>query len=75
MNKATLTGLIGLLLIVLPYLGIPEVWKGYMVSGSGVVLLLLGYLFIRDRVYAESDYGNGERGNDQFVETTESLFK
>jgi len=75
MRKATLTGLLGLLLIVLPYLGIPETWKMYGTSGIGVLLLLLGYLFVRDRIHAESDMGNGERGNESYIETTESLFK
>lgn len=74
MHKATLTGLLGLLLTVLPFLGIPETWKMYITTGAGVLLLLLGYLFVRDRVHAASDMGNGERGNESYVETTESLF-
>lgn len=75
MKKATLIGLLGLLLIVGPFLGVPDQWK---INGSvviGVLLVLLGYLLIRDRIHAESDLGNGERGNESFVETTESLFK
>ena len=75
MRKATLIGLFGLLFIVLPYLGIPEIWKEYAISGIGVLLVVLSYLQVRDRIHDESDMGNGERGNDQFVETTESLFK
>ena len=75
MRKATLIGLLGLLLTVLPYLGIPETWKMYSTSTIGVLLLLLGYLFVRDRIHAESDMGNGERGNESYIETTESLFK
>mgnify|MGYP000927871247 CR=1 FL=1 len=74
MRKATLIGLLGLLLIVLPYLGVPEMWKMYSTSGIGVLLLLLGYMLVRDRIHAESDMGNGERGNESYVETTESLF-
>ena len=75
MRKATLIGLLGLLLTVLPYLGIPETWKMYGTSGAGVTLILLGYLFVRDQIHAESYMGNGERGNESFVETTESLFE
>ena len=75
MRKATLIGLCGLLLTVLPYLGIPETWKVYTTSGIGVLLVLLGYLLVRDRIHAESDLGNGERGNESYVETTEPLFK
>lgn len=75
MRKATLIGLLGLLLTVLPFLGVPETWKMYGTSAIGVLLLLLGYLFVRDRIHAESDMGNGERGNESYVETTEPLFK
>ena len=75
MRKATLIGLIGLLLIVLPFLGIPESWQTYGTAASGVLLLLLGYLLIRDRIYTETDMGNGERGNESYVESTQSLFK
>ncbi len=75
MRKATLIGLLGLLLTVLPYLGVPETWKMYGTSAVGALLLLLGYMLVRDRIHAESDLGNGERGNESYVETTESLFK
>jgi len=74
MNKATLIGLLGLVLIVLPFLGIPETWQRYGTSGAGIILLILGYLLIRDKVYADTDMGNGERGNESYIETTESLF-
>lgn len=75
MRKATLTGLVGLLLVVGPFLGVPEIWKTNGAIVAGVLLILLGYLFIRDRIYLESDLGNGERGNGSYVETTEPLFK
>jgi len=68
-------GLLGLLLIILPFLGIPETWKMYGTSAIGALLMLLSYLFVRDRIYTESDLGNGERGNESYLETTESLFQ
>ena len=74
MHKASLIGLLGLLLTVLPFLGVPEAWKMYATTAVGVLLILLGYLLIRDRIHAASDMGNGERGNESYVETTESLF-
>ncbi|MFT5832214.1 MAG: hypothetical protein ACI9SY_000597 [Candidatus Paceibacteria bacterium] len=75
MRKATLIGVLSLLLIVLPFLGVPEAWKTYGTSGIGVILLFLGYMLVRDRIYDESDLGNGERGNESYIETTESLFE
>lgn len=75
MRKETLVGLIGLLLILLPYVGIPDDWKRWLTVVFGAGLLLLGYLLLRDRFYYEADLGNGERGTDTFVETTGTLFK
>jgi len=75
MRKAMFVCLIGLLLITLPYLGIPTYIREYLLIGAGVVLALAGYLLMRDEVLRRSDYGNGERGNDSYVETTEPLFK
>ena len=75
MRKSLLVCLIGGIFILLPYLGIPEEIRVYIISGSGVLLLLFGYLLARDEIVRRSDFGNGERGNESFVETTEPLFK
>lgn len=74
MKKETLVLLLGFILILLPSLGIPDDWKRTMTIGAGVVLLLTGYLLLRDRFRSHADLGNGERGTDAFVETTGSLF-
>lgn len=74
MSKGTLTFLLGILLIVLPYLGIPSVWKQYAYVGLGIILILLGYALRRAQYFREIDRGNGERGSDTFVETTQNLF-
>jgi len=75
MRKATIVCLLGFVLITLPYLGIPTYLREYILVGAGVLLVLLGYLLMRDEVLRRSDYGNGERGNDSFIETTTPLFK
>ena len=75
MRKAMIVCLIGFILITLPYLGIPTFLREYILMASGGLLALLGYLLMRDEILRRSDYGNGERGNDSFVETTEPLFK
>ena len=74
MSKGTLTFLLGILLILLPYLGIPSVWKQYAYVGFGITLILLGYALRRAQYFREIDRGNGERGSDTFVETTQNLF-
>jgi uncharacterized membrane protein len=74
MRKAMFVCLIGLILITLPYLGIPTYLREYLLVGVGVLLALFGYMLMRDEILRRSDYGNGERGSDSYVETTESLF-
>jgi len=32
-------------------------------------------MLMRDEILRRSDYGNGERGSDSYIETTEPLFK
>lgn len=75
MSKGTFLFFLGILLIVLPYLGLPSVWKNYLYVGLGVLLLLVGYAIRRNQYFLEIDRGNGERGGDTFVETTQNLFE
>jgi len=74
MKSGTLVFFSGLLLVLLPYMGIPSDWKQYSYLGIGVLLILLGYIIRRRQFLDEIDYGNGERGTDTFVETTKDLF-
>jgi len=75
MRKAMFVCLIGFILLTLPYLGIPTYVREYVLLGSAGLLVLLGYMLLRDESLRRSDYGNGERGSDSFIETTEPLFK
>jgi uncharacterized protein YjeT (DUF2065 family) len=75
MTKETLVALLGFILILLPYVGIPDDWKKLSTALIGAFLMLLGYLLLRDRFSLQTDLGNGERGADTFVETTTPLFK
>jgi hypothetical protein len=74
MSKETLVLISGILLTIVPFLGVPETWRQYTILGFGVVLILVGY-FLRRKVYLNRlDKGNGERGSDTYIETTEVLF-
>lgn len=75
MTKETLVFFTGILLTLVPFLGIPEAWRQYTVAGLGVLLILVGYALRRAIYLSRIDRGNGERGTDSFVETTEPLFK
>jgi hypothetical protein len=75
MSKETMVFLIGIILTLLPFLGIPEVWKQYGVAVAGAILVLVGYMLRRSVYLAKIDRGDGERGDDSFVETTKQLFE
>jgi low affinity Fe/Cu permease len=74
MTKGTFVFLLGILLCLIPYLGIPSTWKHYIYLALGVILILVGYAIRRSRYLSDIDRGNGERGGETFVETTQSLF-
>lgn len=65
---------VGVLLLVVPALGVPPVWKQWLAWVGGVALVVSGYLQIRHAMQAHVDLGDGERETDTFVETTGSLF-
>lgn len=75
MTKGTFLFFLGLFLIALPYLGIPSLWKQYMYVGLGILVVLIGYSLRRSQYLREIDMGNGHRGGETFVETTENLFQ
>lgn len=75
MSKATLVFIVGILLTIVPFLGIPEFWKNTAVTVLGALLLIVGYALRRAQFFAEIDRGNGERGTNSFVETTQPLFE
>jgi hypothetical protein len=75
MSKETLVFIFGILLTIIPFLGVPEDWRQYAILTIGVFLIIMGYA-LRRRVYLERiDHGNGERGSDAFIETTSTLFE
>jgi hypothetical protein len=73
-SKETLVFIFGILLTLVPFLGVPELWRQYAVMGLGIALILIGYALRRGVYLDRIDIGNGERGIDSFVETTERLF-
>ena len=63
-SRESLVLILGLVVFFAPSLGIPPEWKGYILSGSGILLLIVGYLLRRAAYMRKTDKGNGERGND-----------
>ena len=75
MSKETLVFISGILLTIIPFLGVPEPWRQYCVLGIGILLILIGYSLRRSVYLTRIDIGDGERGTDSFMETTEKLFE
>lgn len=75
MSRESLVFIVGLIVLFTPVLGIPSVWKSYILTAAGIALLLLGYFLRRASYYRRIDRGNGERATDSFVETTQKLFE
>ena len=69
MSRESLVILLGLLVFFTPALGIPEIWRNYILTGTGLILVLVGYLLRRAAYLRKTDLGNGERGTDSFVES------
>jgi len=74
MSKETLVFIFGILLTIVPFLGVPEAWRQYTILGIGIILVIIGYILRRGVYLNRIDRGNGERGENTFVETTEVLF-
>ena len=69
MSRESLVLLLGCLVFFVPSLGIPEDWKDYLLVGSGMLLILLGFLLRRSSYLRKIDKGNGEIGTDSFTES------
>jgi len=71
--KETTVFICGILLTIIPFLGVPHNWRQYAVLGIGILLILVGYALRRSLFLRRLERGNGERGTDSFVETSEQF--
>ncbi|MBP9717225.1 MAG: hypothetical protein KBD44_00740 [Candidatus Pacebacteria bacterium] len=74
MSKGTIIFFFGIALMLIPSLGIPLEWKQYILSGMGVLLLLIGYIVRRADYFHTLESEDGVRTDETFVETTAPLF-
>jgi hypothetical protein len=68
MSRESIVFTIGLLLLVIPNLGLPEAWKFYFFMVSGALLAFIGYSLRRGAYLRSIEKENGERSTDSFVE-------
>ena len=74
MTKGTLIFLLGILLIIVPSLGIPLWWKQVSYVAFGILLIGIGYSLRRTQYLRTLDQDGALRSGETFVETTEPLF-
>jgi uncharacterized membrane protein len=74
MSKETIVFISGILLVIVPFLGIPQAWRTYAIAAIGVLLVFIGYVLRRGVYLKFIERSSGERGTDSFVETTDKLF-
>lgn len=70
MSRESLVLVIGFLMLFVPWLGVPEEWRFYVITICGVILVIAGYLLRRAAYLRRIDMGGGERGTDSFVESS-----
>lgn len=68
MSRESIVFIIGLLLLVVPSLGIPDSWKFYFCIAVGVVLVIVGYSLRRASYIRSIENEDGERSTDSFKE-------
>ena len=68
MSRESIVFTLGIMLIVIPKLGVPDTWKLYFYIGSGIVLVLIGYSLCRSSYLRSIKKANGDHGTDSFVE-------
>jgi len=65
---------LGFVIILMPFLGIPSMWKRSIYISLGIVLVLVGYQLRRNAYVRSIEDHTGERKTDVYVEQVEQLF-
>lgn len=73
MTQELLVLISGIILFLTPFFGIPNTWKLYIMSGIGILLILIGYRLRYRRAVRDIE---GEKSDPEygFVEVTKPLF-
>lgn len=70
MTRESIVVVLGIVVFFTPFLGIPDSWQQYIISGAGVLLLLIGYSLRRAAFHRRIERSESERGTDSFVESS-----
>lgn len=69
MSRESLVFLLGVVVFLLPIIGVPPLWKEYALSVVGAFLIVIGFSLRRSAYQRKIDRGNGEKRTDSFVES------
>ncbi len=73
MSKETLVFVIGCIVFLTPFLGVPGDYKKWLLITFGILLMMIGYSQRRQAFLSSFHLGEGERKADAFVENTQKL--
>lgn len=68
MTRESVVFLTGIILFLVPNLGIPDDWKYATYIGLSIVLMIVGYMLRHAAFIRRIERGNGELHTDSFVE-------
>ncbi len=68
MSRESFVFLAGFVVFFVSFLGIPMEWEKYILIGSGVFLMILGYSLRRSSFLRSLKAHDGERKSEMFVE-------
>lgn len=71
MSKESLVFIVGVIVFLLPFLGVPSSWKEYVFIVCGVVLMIAGFLLRRAAFLRSIEKDSGERQAEAFAESVE----
>ncbi len=73
MSKETLVFILGILIFLVPFLGLPTDYKKWILVGAGFVLMIIGYILRREIFLKSLTAESGERRANVFVESSPTM--
>ena len=71
MSRESFVFVIGLLVFLVSFLGVPQDWKKIFFIAAGVMLMIVGFMLRRAAFVRSIEKENGERESDVFAESFE----
>jgi len=73
MSRESLVFVIGLLIFIMSFIGLPRSWKEIFFIAAGVSLMILGFMLRRSAFIRSIEKEGGERESDAFTESDEPV--